>query len=48
MRLSNPIFSRLISMDTIKVLNPGFVFFIELDGLLFTISRLMQNQLAFF
>ncbi len=48
MRQSNPIFSRLISMDTMKVLNPSFGFFIELDGLLLTISRLMQNQLAFF
>ena len=47
MRQSNPIFSRLISMDTMKGLNRGFVFSIELDGLFFTISRLLQNHLAF-
>lgn len=47
MRQSNPIFSRLISRDTMKGLNRGFVFSIELDGLFFTISRLLQNHLAF-
>jgi hypothetical protein len=48
MRQSNPIFSRLISMDTMQRLSRGFVFSIELSGVFFTISRLMQNQLAFF